>query len=258
MSHRAFALSCRRPASAASKSQQLRLWRQRPAASAAAAEGEELLVVDLGGGRSVQLLRPAELAGPSGELSSLAPEALALLRQTSLYGAGDVVWPAGLALARLVAHCPSFVADRRVLELGCGLGLPSCAAALSGAAAVTVADRDAALLSLAARSVALNGGTVSPLNATFAELSPWPRDAAVLLGADILYDERTARDVAALLAALLAGPAAERALIADPQQREHREFFARACEAVGLLVQESPLPGAERCVLLHIVAASAS
>lgn len=203
----------------------------------------------------MQLLRPAELAGP--ELSSLAPEALALLRQTSLYGAGDVVWPAGLALARLVAHCPSFVADRRVLELGCGLGLPSCAAALSGAAAVTVADRDAALLSLAARSVALNGGAVSQLNATFAELSPWPRDAAVLLGADILYDARTARDVAALLAALLVAPGqAERALIADPQQREHRESFARACEAGGLLVQESPLPGPERCVLLHVVARS--
>ena len=26
-----------------------------------------------------------------------------------LYGAGDVVWPASLALARLVAHCPSLV-----------------------------------------------------------------------------------------------------------------------------------------------------
>ena len=39
-----------------------------------------------------------------------------------LYGAGDVVWPASVALARLLAHVPSFSAGLRVLELGCGLG----------------------------------------------------------------------------------------------------------------------------------------
>ena len=41
------------------------------------------------------------------------------------------LWPSGLALAEEVAALP--LAGRRVLELGCGLGLPSLAAALAGA-----------------------------------------------------------------------------------------------------------------------------
>ena len=41
------------------------------------------------------------------------------------------LWPSGLALADYVATLD--LAGRRVLELGCGLALPSFAAALGGA-----------------------------------------------------------------------------------------------------------------------------
>src|SRR5687768_7816263 len=41
------------------------------------------------------------------------------------------LWPSGVALAREVAGRP--LAGVRVLELGCGLGMPSLAAALGGA-----------------------------------------------------------------------------------------------------------------------------
>src|SRR5439155_14224135 len=41
------------------------------------------------------------------------------------------LWPSGLALARYVAGLD--LVGRKVLELGCGLGLPSLAAALRGA-----------------------------------------------------------------------------------------------------------------------------
>ena len=48
-----------------------------------------------------------------------------------LYGAGDVIWPASEAFARLVAHVPSLVKGKRVIDVGCGLGLVSVAAILS-------------------------------------------------------------------------------------------------------------------------------
>ena len=53
-----------------------------------------------------------------------------------LYGAGDVIWPASEAFARLVAHVPSLVKGKRVIDVGCGLGLVSVAAILSEAQAV--------------------------------------------------------------------------------------------------------------------------
>src|SRR5215210_5553479 len=40
------------------------------------------------------------------------------------------LWPSALALARVVARRP--LTGRRVVELGCGLGLPAIAAALAG------------------------------------------------------------------------------------------------------------------------------
>ena len=48
-----------------------------------------------------------------------------------LYGAGDVIWPASEAFASLVAHVPSLVKGKRVIDVGCGLGLVSAAAILS-------------------------------------------------------------------------------------------------------------------------------
>ncbi len=43
------------------------------------------------------------------------------------------LWPSALALARYIAEIPSSLESLRVVELGCGLGLPSIVAALRGA-----------------------------------------------------------------------------------------------------------------------------
>ncbi len=47
-----------------------------------------------------------------------------------------IVWDAALALAGELARRPAELQGRRVIELGCGLGLPSIVAALSGATVV--------------------------------------------------------------------------------------------------------------------------
>jgi predicted nicotinamide N-methyase len=142
------------------------------------------------------------------------------------------VWPASLALARLLAHCPSFCAGRRVLELGAGLGLVGSAAAAAGAASLLMADRDARTLAMAARSAALNApqlaatpGGVGVLTADWSVPDDWRVvDAGsssagssgggsgmsddggafdLVIGSDILYDESAAAPVADLLARVL-------------------------------------------------------
>jgi predicted nicotinamide N-methyase len=62
------------------------------------------------------------------------------------------VAPNQIALARLLAHVPSFSKDQRVLELGCGLGAVGLAAGTAGAATVLLTDREAPMLALAAQA----------------------------------------------------------------------------------------------------------
>ncbi len=57
------------------------------------------------------------------------------------------VWPAAVAAARLLARLPSLT-GQRVLDLGCGLGVPGVAAARAGAM-VTFADREPDALAFA-------------------------------------------------------------------------------------------------------------
>src|SRR5690349_12762115 len=64
------------------------------------------------------------------------------------------LWPAGRALATAVSDGPS-LQGRRVLELGCGLGLPSIAAARRGAD-VTASDVSENAAVFAAHNLALN------------------------------------------------------------------------------------------------------
>jgi len=207
-----------------------------------------------------------------------------------LLGAGDVVWPASVALSRLLAHVPSLTSGLRVLELGCGLGAAGLAAAThAGASAVVLSDRDDAVLGHARAAAAANGvdAVVSTASLDWAAISDDELRAAlgdgfaafdVVVGADILYDESAARMLAALLARLLpshthahahdaddaeasayadadadAGPSRrlQRCILADPPQRECRAAFGAACAAHGLVV-EDPLPGPEGARMLTV------
>ena len=135
-----------------------------PPARAAAPGGADpqLVAVDLGRGKQVSVMLPPQAQEPSeAELRRLETSAGAEAQQgvlgayTHLYGAGDVVWPASVALARLLAHVPSFSAGQRVLELGCGLGAVGLAAGTAGAATVLLTDREPPLLALAAQALTL-------------------------------------------------------------------------------------------------------
>jgi hypothetical protein len=122
---------------------------QTEAPSAAASIATKVASFNLGGGHVVRLFVPAFDA--LGAASGSDGEVAAKFRD-QFYGAGDVVWPSSLALARLVANCPSFVKGRRVVELGCGLGLVSAAALTAGPRTLCLSDLNGAVLALALRS----------------------------------------------------------------------------------------------------------
>jgi predicted nicotinamide N-methyase len=93
------------------------------------------------------------------------------------------LWPAATALA---AALPP-VAGLRVVELGCGLGLPSLVAAARGAE-VTATDWAAEAVELLRENAARNGLSVHAEVRDWRE--PWPERFDLVMAADVLYERR--------------------------------------------------------------------
>jgi predicted nicotinamide N-methyase len=177
-------------------------------------------------GRDLRLLRPRD--------SEALLDEEAFEREEFLPYWADL-WPSALALARAVGA--RSLGARRVVELGCGLGLPSIVAALGGAR-VLATDWSADAIAITAENAARNDARLETLRCSWA--SPGPIAARgpfdVVLASDVLYE---ARDVDLLLAALprLVAPGGE-AWIADPGRPPAARFLAAARERYG--VRTSP------------------
>ena len=128
-----------------------------------------------------------------------------------------VLWRSGVALARELADAQ--LRRRRVVELGCGLGLPSLVAARAGAD-VLATDEDPEALELLERNARENGVTVTTARADWRDpgdlIARGPFDVA--LAADVLYE----REAGAALVALLPRLAGE-VWLADPGRDAARE-----------------------------------
>ena len=137
------------------------------------------------------------------------------------------LWPSGIALAETIAPLP--LAGSRVLELGCGLGLPSLVAAARGAVVVAT-DWAADAISLLARNAARNAVELNAVVADWRDSSALPPGRFdLILAADVLYEDRNAAPLLAMLSDRLAPGG--RALVADPGRR-HAATFVEAAEAV--------------------------
>jgi predicted nicotinamide N-methyase len=134
------------------------------------------------------------------------------------------LWPSGLALASALAAAR----PARVLELGCGLGVPSLVAALGGAE-VLATDWSPDAVALLSRNAARVGAQLA------VERFAWGGDASVLGGwplvvaADVLYERRNAPLLLSLLPRVVAGGG--EAWIADPGRAAAPDFLAAARDA---------------------------
>jgi predicted nicotinamide N-methyase len=168
--------------------------------------------VELAPGASLRILRP-----PSAE--ELIDEAAFDEEEFLPYWAE--LWPSGLALARHVATRE--LRGLRVLELGCGLGLPSLAAAHRGAE-VLATDWAEDAIELLRRNAKRNGVFLRVARVRWSEpeplliAAPWD----LVLGADLLYEARNAEQLAELLPRL-----GGEVLLAEPGRPHAKDFLKR-------------------------------
>jgi predicted nicotinamide N-methyase len=136
------------------------------------------------------------------------------------------LWPSGVALAHHVARLrPTGV---RVVELGCGLGLPSLVAARLGAD-VTALDWSPDAVSLLRRNAERNGVRLESVVADWRTPGPAAdRRFPMVLAADVLYEQRNAEPLLELLERIVEPGGA--AYVADPGRRHAPSFLAGAAE----------------------------
>jgi predicted nicotinamide N-methyase len=137
------------------------------------------------------------------------------------------LWPSGLALGRAI-HGRA-LRGARVVELGCGLALPSLAAAIAGGR-VLATDWSAEAVALATENARRNGVEVDADVVSWyapdelVERGPWD----LVLAADVLYEARNVPVLEELLPRLV-GDHGE-IWLADPGRAAAEEFFVRAPE----------------------------
>jgi predicted nicotinamide N-methyase len=139
------------------------------------------------------------------------------------------VWPSGRVLAEWLAG--EDVAGRRVVELGAGLALPSLVA-LRGGARVLATDWYPEALAFARANARRAGLGELPTREVDWGAPPPELTAAgpfdLVLGADVLYENRHAAQLAPLVAALTAPGG--RVVIADPRRPAADGFLAELRE----------------------------
>jgi predicted nicotinamide N-methyase len=168
------------------------------------------------------------IALPGGELRLLQPQEAAALPDSgpvqwapvAPYWA--VLWRSGVALARELDGAA--LGGRRVVELGCGLALPSLVAARAGAD-VLATDRCAEALALVERNALANGVHIETATVD------WERPEAlvgrapfdVVLAADVLYERESVPRLLRLLPRL-----APEVWLADPARPAAGAFLEQA------------------------------
>jgi predicted nicotinamide N-methyase len=134
----------------------------------------------------------------------------------------SVLWRSGVALARDLSRRRL---DRlRVVELGCGMGVPGLAASRSGAA-VLATDASLEALELLACNAARNGIEIETAQVDWASPSNLLERAPfdLVLAADVLYERAGVAQLLGLLPRL-----APKVLLADPGRPAADAFLREA------------------------------
>jgi predicted nicotinamide N-methyase len=148
-----------------------------------------------------------------------------------------VVWPAGLALAEEMSRFS--IAGKKILELGCGIGLSSLVLARRGAN-ITACDYHPLAGEFLQHNAELNGlGSIPFHTASWLGPNPLLGHYDLIIGSDLLYE----RDHAALLARFIEHHANTTAqvLIADPG-RGYVKPFSTLLAAQGFVRSEQRMP----------------
>ena len=171
---------------------------------------EEVIPVN---GRDLRLLRPRNAEALLDEHAFEQEEYLPYWAE---------LWPSALALARAIGG--RALRGARTLELGCGLGLPSIAAALAGGR-VLATDWSSEAIAMTRANAERNGAIVETLTCSWTAPEPLLNGAPydLILASDVLYEARNADALLDLLPRL-----GRDVWLADPGRRPAERFLERA------------------------------
>ena len=118
------------------------------------------------------------------------------------------LWPSGVALAAKIARKPAIVQGRRVLELGCGLGVTAIAALRAGADLLVTDYSPEALALCSLNALEQAGAQPRTLRVNWRDPGPRLHDSGdgfpVVLAADVLYERRDVDPLLALVEQVVA------------------------------------------------------
>jgi predicted nicotinamide N-methyase len=119
------------------------------------------------------------------------------------------LWPSGIALAAAIAREPGALHGKRVLELGCGLGVTAIAALRAGADLLVTDYASEALALCALNALDQAGAVLAQLQINWRDPSPALLVAAgkgfpLVLAADVLYESRDVEPLLSLVERLVA------------------------------------------------------
>lgn len=194
------------------------------------------------GGQEVVLEGIADFDEACADLARRARDPEVVRNYQSLCPMFGVIWPSARGLAQRLAALP--LDGVTLLELGCGLALPSLVAARGGAQ-VTATDQHPDTAAYLSRNAAHNA--VDVRYASFDWLGELPagvpeRGFARVVASDVLYTHEMPAAVAAAFARFLAPDGV--GWLTDPGRPWLVEFTA-ACEAQGLAVVDDVVAGAD-------------
>ena len=173
---------------------------------------EEVIPVN---GRDLRLLRPRDAEALLDDHAFEQEEYLPYWAE---------LWPSALALARAIGS--RALRGARTLELGCGLGLPSIAAALAGGR-VLATDWSAEAIAMTRANAERNGAAVETLTCSWTAPEPLLARAPydLILASDVLYEARNADALLDLLPRL-----GRDVWLADPGRKPAERFLHQAAE----------------------------
>jgi len=173
---------------------------------------EEVIPVN---GRDLRLLRPRDAEALLDEHAFEHEEYLPYWAE---------LWPSSLALARAIGG--RALKGARTLELGCGLGLPSIAAALAGGR-VLATDWSSEAIRMTETNAERNDAALETLVCSWTEPAPLLERAPwdLVLASDVLYEARNGEALLALLPQL-----GRDIWLADPGRKAAERFLEAARE----------------------------